>query len=174
MTFFLNLIVTTGLVMAIGLGAVALCVAWSRLRVATRASARELEALAKRVERLESSFVEPSPTLPPSVRPDARPTPSLRSDPPSAPAPANVTLITVPYLARSDSTAESAANSSAELGARFAAIWESVDNGSSPAEIARATGEPIGQVELILNLRRHLETTANPPASSGRGGAGRP
>ena len=37
---------------------------------------------------------------------------------------------------------------------RYAAIWDLADSGASPDVIARATGLPIGQIELILGLRR--------------------
>jgi hypothetical protein len=37
---------------------------------------------------------------------------------------------------------------------RFGLIWEMADEGRGDDEIARATGYPIGQIELILGLRR--------------------
>ena len=40
------------------------------------------------------------------------------------------------------------------LARRFGPIWELADKGRSPGAIARETGQPIGQVELILGLRR--------------------
>ena len=42
------------------------------------------------------------------------------------------------------------------LAQRYAAIWELADSGASPDAIARATGQPIGQIELILGLRRQM------------------
>jgi hypothetical protein len=48
------------------------------------------------------------------------------------------------------------------LGRRFAAVWEMADSGATPEAIARETGHPIGQVELILGLRRRI------PAEGGR------
>ncbi len=43
------------------------------------------------------------------------------------------------------------------LSQRYAAIWDLADSGASPDVIARATGQPIGQIELILGLRRQYE-----------------
>ena len=42
---------------------------------------------------------------------------------------------------------------------RYAAIWALADSGSKPDVIARATGQPIGQIELILGLRRQIDGT---------------
>jgi hypothetical protein len=42
---------------------------------------------------------------------------------------------------------------------RYAAIWALADSGSKPDIIARATGQPIGQIELILGLRRQIDGT---------------
>jgi hypothetical protein len=43
------------------------------------------------------------------------------------------------------------------LSRRYAAIWELAEGGASPDAIARATGQPIGQIELILGLRRQMD-----------------
>jgi hypothetical protein len=53
------------------------------------------------------------------------------------------------------------------LSQRYAAIWELAESGASPDAIARATGQPIGQIELILGLRRQLDAgrTTIPHAS---------
>jgi hypothetical protein len=61
------------------------------------------------------------------------------------------TLISVPDLAAAPSPA-----AAAELGRRFGAVWELADAGLAPDAIARQTGQPIGQVELVLGLRRQL------------------
>jgi len=61
------------------------------------------------------------------------------------------TLIVVPSLATTLPGAS--ATAAAELSRRFGAIWAQADSGLSPESIARATGQPIGQVELILGLR---------------------
>jgi hypothetical protein len=39
---------------------------------------------------------------------------------------------------------------------RYSAIWALADSGAVPETIARATGQPIGQIELILSLKRHV------------------
>ena len=42
---------------------------------------------------------------------------------------------------------------------RYAAIWALADKGATAEVIARATGQPIGQIELILGLRRQIDGT---------------
>jgi len=60
-------------------------------------------------------------------------------------------LITVPDLSASD---PGPVPVPPELAERFSGIWELSDSGASADAIARATGQPIGQIELILALRR--------------------
>ena len=55
---------------------------------------------------------------------------------------------------RLPTTAKHPSNS---LSQRYAAIWTLADQGASPEVIAKATGQPIGQIELILGLRRHID-----------------
>ncbi len=79
--------------------------------------------------------------------------PGGRVVPSSAAAPAQPNLITVPRLAGSlERMGEG--DGDGILHQRYAAIWEMADAGAPPDAIARATGQPIGQVELILGLRR--------------------
>jgi hypothetical protein len=63
-------------------------------------------------------------------------------------------LIAVPDLA---SVPDDRDPGSSPLSQRYAAIWTLADQGASPEVIARATGQPIGQIELILGLRRHID-----------------
>jgi hypothetical protein len=42
---------------------------------------------------------------------------------------------------------------------RYAAIWTLADKGASADVIGRATGQPVGQIELILGLRRRIDGT---------------
>jgi hypothetical protein len=69
-------------------------------------------------------------------------------------------LIAVPDL-----TASSSSSPPDELARRFGSIWDLAEAGASPESIARDTGQPIGQVELILGLR-------SPRAASGQGPGG--
>jgi hypothetical protein len=48
---------------------------------------------------------------------------------------------------------------SSALKERYAAIWALADTGATPDVIARATGQPIGQIELIFGLRRQIDDT---------------
>jgi hypothetical protein len=40
---------------------------------------------------------------------------------------------------------------------RYAAIWALADTGAATETISRATGQPMGQIELILGLRRQID-----------------
>jgi hypothetical protein len=70
------------------------------------------------------------------------------------------TLIAVPDLASPPSEATTAVVA-AELARRFGAIWALADSGASAEAIACGTGQPIGQVELVLGLRRQIATAAS-------------
>jgi hypothetical protein len=94
--------------------------------------------------------------LPGGAGPDRRV--DRKGGPGSGPgAGAGPTLIAVPDL--SGPPPEGAA-ASTELARRFGAIWDLADAGASAEAIARGTGQPIGQVELILGLRRQLVAAA--------------
>jgi hypothetical protein len=73
-------------------------------------------------------------------------------------------LITVPNLG---STSPERQATHGALAQRYAAIWTLADSGTSPEVIARATGQPIGQIELILGLQRQIDgaRTTRPHAS---------
>lgn len=83
-----------------------------------------------------------------SSRRESRPGPRPPGSEPTAPP-----LILVPSLEATGSP-EAADEAVAGLGRRFGAIWAMADAGEAPPAIARATGHPVGQVELILGLRR--------------------
>jgi len=65
-------------------------------------------------------------------------------------------LIAVPSLAGSPTDREASVSGLTE---RYAAIWTLAESGGSPEVIARATGQPIGQINLILGLRRQIDGT---------------
>jgi hypothetical protein len=65
-------------------------------------------------------------------------------------------LIAVPNLASAAGDREAMLSG---LSQRYAAIWTLADQGASAEVIARATGQPIGQIELILGLRRQIDGT---------------
>ena len=67
-------------------------------------------------------------------------------------------LIAVPNLAATPNDRDVAISG---LTQRYAAIWTLADNGASADVIARATGQPIGQIELILGLRRQIDGNRN-------------
>jgi hypothetical protein len=63
-------------------------------------------------------------------------------------------LIAIPDLAARDS--EPGDRSETGLGQRHGEAWALAAAGTSPAEIARQTGQPIGEVEVIVGLYRQL------------------
>jgi hypothetical protein len=151
-----------------------------RQRAALREAASRLDALAGRVARLEAlepfagRWPAPSPPLTPTLSPEYRsegsasrtmPTRTVRADA-AASAVAGPTLIAVPNLAGGESQ-EVVATATAALGRRYGNLWELADAGVSAEAIARSTGQPIGQVELILGLRRPLAATGGPATAPG-------
>jgi hypothetical protein len=82
------------------------------------------------------------------------PDPTDRVDEREPGPPPKPTLITVPHLKAPRSELSDAA--SVELSQRFADIWELADAEMPADAIARRIGQPIGQVELILALRRRI------------------
>jgi hypothetical protein len=68
------------------------------------------------------------------------------------------TLIAVPSLAAPPSEREASIDG---ISHRYAAIWSLADSGASADMIARATGHPIGQIELIMGLRRQIDASRN-------------
>jgi hypothetical protein len=133
-------------IISMALAALALLLRRSSGHRGTEALEIQVEELAKRVQVLESRAAA---TGLENVRARAVPT-MRRFDPPSY---GGRPLITVPSLAANGSST-AAIEAAAELGRRFGPIWDLADSGQPPSEIARTTGQPIGQVELILGLRR--------------------
>lgn len=68
---------------------------------------------------------------------------------------AGPTLISVPDLATPPSIGQTS-EVAAELDRRYGPVWLMADEGLAVDAIARETGYPVGQVELILGLRRRL------------------
>ena len=126
----------------------------------------QLRALQDRLERCESSYqtlkrngADLAGTGAPRLR-SVRPAASLgRLGPERVEVVSGVgqdepRLIAIPNLASTASDREATLSS---LTQRYAAIWTLADTGASPDVIARATGQPIGQIELILGLRRQID-----------------
>jgi hypothetical protein len=77
--------------------------------------------------------------------------PQLRQSPEAREAPI---LIAIPDLAARDP--EPGDRTETELSQRHGEAWTLAAAGASPAEIARQTGQPIGEVEVIVGLYRQL------------------
>lgn len=115
----------------------------SALRTAVRGLADEVARQGAAIEGLSAARQVPG-----SV---ASSNPKSRRDRPGLSVPKGPTLIAVPDLAP---PSPGAVAMPADLARRFGAIWDRADSGASAEAIARDTGQPIGQVELILGLRR--------------------
>ena len=145
------------------LGAAALAMASATIAMARRsgreragcdALARRVDDLSLRLRAIESAI---GPRSAPGAVGEVKPSrPRRRVDAASPSAIAGPTLIAVPSMAAggSEVIAQEAATG---LGRRFGPIWDLADAGEPAGAIARATGHPIGQVELILALRRQTE-----------------
>lgn len=169
----LALIVTLAVLLAF-VSAVAGALCW-RLRYSPHEPlerlVRELADRQRRIERalarLDSEEEVESPDTPSSRR--QRVSSHLRFDPPERPPAPGPTLIAVPDLAAPDDRRDSK-GPDPDLSRRFGAVWQLADSGASAEAIARATGQPVGQVELILGLRRPRSRSARASRQSAREG----
>jgi hypothetical protein len=75
-------------------------------------------------------------------------------------AAARPTLISVPNLADDGRPVDPRLGS--DLGQKHSEVWLLADAGVACEEIARRTGQPIGQVELIVALHRRLHPSRGP------------
>jgi hypothetical protein len=134
-----------------------------------RELSQQLQALRARVERCESSLrvareergaSELLPSTGPLTPSPGGPIARRKAGRHAGPALDGVDeprLITIPKL----SAAQDRQAMHSGLSQRYAAIWELAETGASPDAIARATGQPIGQIELILGLRRQIDASRN-------------
>jgi hypothetical protein len=126
----------------------------------------QLRSLQDRLERCESSCqtlqngrVDVAQPIAPRIRSIRSTSTTGRLAPDrvhvrSSPGQDELRLIAIPNLASTASDREATLSS---LTQRYAAIWTLADTGASADVIARATGQPIGQIELILGLRRQID-----------------
>jgi hypothetical protein len=147
--------------------------AWMRLRAIETAHSRAIESQERRLQTPEGpahaataqhADHEPAPLTaarrhpgPPVVRLAGS---TLRADPAEPSAVSGPTLIAVPKLSAT-TPSHATATVTRELGLRFGPIWELADAGETADSIARSTGQPVGQIELILALRRQATSVAD-------------
>ncbi len=116
-----------------------------------------LGLLSRRIQELES---EPRTQAPRKRPEDSRG--SAHGEPRTPPS----VLISVPNLEPAGVDRSGAGQSLAE---RYAAVWKLADQGGTIESISRETQTPVGQIELILGLRRSLQTRttySHPPHST--------
>ncbi len=124
----------------------------SKLGQSERVHSAEIAALADQVAQQEKLLaVLTAPAASEDREPKAVFVPARRWDLPESKSTQRPVLIAVPDLA--PPPAESV-EIPANLVQRFGAIWDLADSGVPIESIARATGHPIGELELILGLRR--------------------
>jgi hypothetical protein len=142
---------------------------WCRVRsLPTIHAAHLAKTLAERQEVLETLIARLEAASKPKAKPPISrrfPDPSTltsthRLDAAEATTPPGPTLIAVPIIT---AATELPASPPKGLTHRFSPIWELADKGASADAIARVTGQPVGQVELILGLRRQLLVTEGRP-----------
>ena len=133
------------------------------LVIVRRTTGGRLETLSSRLADLERPG-----TVPGSFTPVARaPGPRVRRvDSPGLelhrPVLEGLTLIAVPNLAAEFGPNHFDDLDPSDLVGRFGPIWDLAEAGASAETIARATGQPVGQVELILGLRRGRDAAGRP------------
>lgn len=172
----------TGLLATVGLAALAQALACALLgfrirHLAARLDAQrvELEASRAQIAALEARLAQRERELdrqrpPRSAQPTAEAKRLHRHDRRQVALAEGPVLIAVPSLATSGSTTPSEA--AAEFDRRFGPIWALAETTASLDEIARQTGYPVGQVELILGLRGprpHGPRPGDGPADPQRG-----
>ena len=139
--------------LSIGFGTVAICssiVSIVAIKREHRDRVRAFAAMSAELAKIQAEIqaLQPSPQF---LAPDGRR--NLRRDRGrSGGAIPGPILIAVPDLTASDPDTVAIPP---ELAERFAGIWELAESGATAEAIARATGQPIGQIELILALRRY-------------------
>jgi hypothetical protein len=157
-------------ILSLVLGLVLIVLAWIIMHVRRQpisALAKAFDELRKRQDAFEETMARVGTSAPAESAPRPHPGPPLRRsastvrrfDAAEPSAVSGPTLIAVPSLAAASMPSTSAVTT--DLGRRFGPIWDLADTGATPDAIARSTGQPIGQVELILALRRQLAANAN-------------
>jgi hypothetical protein len=112
----------------------------------------KVRALEARLATIEGSATEPAVSASIASRRTTS-KPGRRVDLGGSTTSAGPTLISVPDLTTPPGSNAEAAT---ELDRRYGPVWAMADDGLAVDAIARETGYPIGQVELILGLRRRL------------------
>lgn len=160
----LALLITLAVLLAV-VSAVAGALWWRVRSIPTIRAVQLARTLAERQEVLETLIarLEAAESKPKARTATVRrfPDPSTltttrRVDLAETSTPPGPTLIAVPNIA---APAELPATPPRGLTHRFSPVWELADKGASADAIARVTGHPVGQVELILGLRRQLLVT---------------
>lgn len=125
---------------------------WRAAQLARELGERQ-RALEELIERLERAG-RIRPEAPARTHP-LGPQHQHRADPPQPSAVTGPTLIAVPDL-NAPASPQTPSDAATELAQRFGAVWDLAQKGHPAEAIARATGQPIGQVDLVLGLRRQL------------------
>jgi hypothetical protein len=152
--------ILSALIPLTGLSAVGI-VAWivvHRLETMRRRTQERIDDLERRVSQVETKEPGVSETsqLPISSAAATRPRGMSHREPSSS----SPTLIVVPDLAEGGRAVDPQVE--ANLKERHGEVWALASSGAAPEEIARRTGQPIGQVELIVGLHRQVTSSRGP------------
>ena len=132
-------------------------VVWRKVLASERETSRRLSVLEERILRLDRPVSVPA--TPKAMQEGSSQATPRRVHPPQPIVPhpkPHASLISVPNLAISS---DAQLPPESDLNRRFASVWDLAEAGASSEAIARKTGHPVGQVELILGLKRQSETT---------------
>jgi hypothetical protein len=157
------------LLLGIAVSPLAWVLIYHRRSRSEQVSEKRWRTLADDVRRLENRLTQLESTGPPETkrrghfragaspsRGNPRADPSAGRGPARASSSSEPRLIAVPNL---EATPQDRDLTLSGLKERHAAIWALADSGAVPEVIARATGQPIGQIQLILGMRRQIDAT---------------
>jgi hypothetical protein len=119
-----------------------------------------LRLVESRLERLATQAEAHHPEARPATARNESNSPSQVPDrpavPPEHPREEPPTLISVPDLSLESGPCDSEAREALAL--RHAEVWRLADTGLAADEISRRTGQPMGEVEVVLGLYRQLHS----------------
>ncbi len=157
----LILILAAGVLTCLALSGVVAMLLLRKIRGMRRQTEQRLDQLAQRVRLIELLTERPlAQPAPRESRNEAGRSLALAEVSDQASAGRDWTLIAVPNLGVDEPEVDPGAEN--DLSQRHGEVWSLAALGASTQEIARQTGQPIGQVEVIVGLYRRLHSSRGP------------
>ena len=153
------LLITAPALLCLAATGIACWIGFRRLEAVRRVTSERLDELTRRLRLIEARKpdVRMTSRVPGPFSPKPH-SPGRRADcEPQGPSP---TLIAIPNLAEEAQAVDPQVET--DLSLRHAEVWALAETGVAPAEIARRTGQPIGQVELVVGLYRQVHSSKGP------------